>query len=167
MEKDDNFQYWGLDLYGDTVKFLIDALKFYSDLLRRDLDTLQHDADLGSLLDMEEVHSPLRRELGRVSRAIKLLDENWDKNVHGLGAMLNLSHGSVRFLKSVGLAYISHLRSRRNEVGGRAVVSESILSEIDRQIARFQEKMTLARLSQNKSHCSRYITVTIDFNTVS
>jgi len=143
MEQDDNFQYWGVDLYADTVKFFIDALRFYSGLLKRDLEALQDDPDLRILLDVKGAQSPIQRELERTDRAIALLDGQWDKDAHGLGTMVNVSHGSVRFLKSVGLAYLSHLRERRNVLAGRSIVSESVRGEIDRQLARYAEKVQM------------------------
>jgi hypothetical protein len=96
MEQDDNFQYWGVDLYADTVKFFIDALRFYSGLLKRDLEALQDDPDLRILLDVKGAQSPIQRELERTDRAIALLDGQWDKDAHGLGTMVNVSHGSGR-----------------------------------------------------------------------
>jgi uncharacterized protein (TIGR02391 family) len=143
MEQDDNFQYWGVNLYPDTVKFFVDGLRFYSGLLKRDLESLQDDPELSILLDVKGAQSPIQRELERTNHAIAWLDSQWDKDVHGLGAMVNISHGSVRFLKSIGLAYLSHLRGQRNARAGRSVASERVLGEIDRQLARYEEKMQM------------------------
>jgi hypothetical protein len=143
MEQDDNFRYLGVDLYPDTVKFYIEALRFYSGLLKRDLEALQDDPDLSILMDAKGAQSPIQRELERTNHAIAWLDAEWDKDPHGLGATVSVSHGSVRFLKSVGLAYLSHLRERRNGLAGRSLVSESVLGEIDRQLARYAEKVQM------------------------
>jgi len=143
MEQDDNFQYNGVSIYGDSVKFYLDALAFYRDLLKKDLDALSSDPDLSILLDVTKIQSPIRREVERTDRVTAWLDQQWDKDVDGLGVTTNASHGAVRFLKSVGSAYLEHLRERRNAVAGRSIASESVLSEIDRQLARFGEKLQM------------------------
>lgn len=142
QELNDGHQYIGVSLYGDTVKFFLDALAFYQSALEKDIEALRADPDLRLLVDVEDAASPMRRELELAARATAWLSEPWDKDIHGFGVAVTISHGSVRFLKSVGLAYLRHLRAVRDAVGTR-ISSEAVLADLDRRLGQLAEKVEM------------------------
>jgi Protein of unknown function (Hypoth_ymh) len=138
QEPNDNHQYYGVSIYGESVKFLIDALRFYAERLKQDVRGLHGDADLALFINPDTAISPLQREIERTERATKWVGEQWDKDEIGMGVVLNLSHGAVRFLKSVGASYLNFLHTRRDVLAVR-LSSEAVLSEVDRRLARASE----------------------------
>lgn len=47
----------------------------------------------------------------------------------------NISHGIIRFFKSVGLLYLAHLRNRRDAVAQRPRMSAQVLGVVDQRLA--------------------------------
>jgi hypothetical protein len=53
----------------------------------------------------------------------------------------SLSHGLVRYLKSVGLLYVGFIKQRRNILSANPNITSNLLSAIDRQITAYEEEM--------------------------
>ena len=51
-----------------------------------------------------------------------------------------MSHGDIRFLKSVALLYLQHLRNRRNLLASKPKISAHALKAVDQRISYFEEK---------------------------
>jgi hypothetical protein len=56
---------------------------------------------------------------------------------------VNVTHGWVRFVKSVALLYLQHLHERREAIAQRPQISASILEAIDQRLSALEEKVNL------------------------
>lgn len=121
---------------------------FYQSRLEEDAQAIKEDSDLKGILDDTVLESfPIAQELNRVRRVRQWLEQ---KTSEGGGAAFdydfNLSHGLVRFLKSVGIIYIDQLRKRRNILASRPGLSKGVLEAVDQQISNLEEKLNLGVL---------------------
>jgi hypothetical protein len=144
-EPPDHHVYDWVSFNRDTFEFYRSAVAFYESLLQRDLEALRTDGDLRAILGDRALDSyPIAKELKRVERLRTWFGEEiakggkdaWDYDV-------NISHGSVRFIKSASDLYLEHLRGRRQAIASRPSVSKSMLEAVDQQLARFEEKVQL------------------------
>jgi len=146
-EPDDNKVYNLVSLYAETVRFLTKSLQFYHALLNKDLDALVSDKDLKDLLESEPTRaSVLRKEITRVKRAIEWFERIQDEQGresfdYEIGSF---THGVIRFLKSVGLLYLSHLQQRRNTFASRSNLSKYVIEDLDNQLSKYREKLETA-----------------------
>jgi hypothetical protein len=128
----------------DTFEFYFAAVKFYEALLETDFKTLQNDQDLKVILGEQELDSyPIGKELKRVKRFLEWFAHHFEKggkNAETWGYDVELTHGVVRFIKSVSLLYLEHLRSKRQEIASRPATSKVLLEAVDQQLARLEEK---------------------------
>jgi uncharacterized protein (TIGR02391 family) len=141
-EPHDHHQYFGVELYPDSMNFFIQAMRFYAKRLKDDIVRLQKDEELALFLNPDKVASPLQKEIERAERAANWLEVSWDKDENGFGANITLSHGAVRFLKSVGSSYLNVLRARRHTLVQR-ITAEAVRTEIDRRIERAAEILSI------------------------
>lgn len=145
QEPDDLHRYSWLSFNNDTIHFYLESIKYYESLLQDDIAAIENDRDLAFLLQERdknnlEIHEELRRT-GRARAWIeKKIEEGgpdaWDYD-------LSASHGSIRFLKSVGLLYLQHLRNRRNILASKPRISAHALKAVDQKISYFEEKTKL------------------------
>lgn len=153
-EPNDNHIYYVVSFNGDTFRFFLKSLRFYLQLLQKGSQELNLDDDLREFLDDKpERASVLDQEAKRVARVIEWYEQietkegkdAWDYEIG------SLSHGTVRFTKSVGLLYLRQLRHKRNHVARRPNFSKYLLEAIDSQLARYEEKMLTAGVFANAS----------------
>jgi len=143
-EPSDNHVYNLIFIYKDTFDLLLRSLCFYRDLLQKQNDVVNLDADLKLLLaDGPEGSSVLRKELRKVQQAISWWEDvrskaGVDAFDYNIGSF---SHGTIRFLKSVAMLYLSHLRQKRNALSQQPGASKYVLESLDTTLARFEEKM--------------------------
>jgi hypothetical protein len=143
-EADDGKIYQFMNLYADTVHFLTKALHFYRELLATNLKALESDKDIKELLEIEPKEaSVIRNEILRVKRAIDWIEKIQESQGRESPDydFMGLTHGFVRFLKSVGVLYVAHLRQRRNEFAARTNVSKYAVEELDAKLSKFEEKV--------------------------
>jgi uncharacterized protein (TIGR02391 family) len=144
-EPNDYHMYNWLSFNNDTIHFYLESIKFYEGLLKEDVAAIENDKDLALLLEERDKNNlEIQKELQRTTRTKegleKIIEERgpdaWDYD-------FALSHGSVRFLKSVGLLYLQHLKNRRNILASKARISTYALKAVDQKISYFEEKTKL------------------------
>jgi hypothetical protein len=129
----------------DTFKFYYAAVRFYESVLIDNLDAMKTDEDLRTLLGEARLESfPIAKELERTRRArdwfAKYLPEGgWE----GPDFDVSVSHGWVRYVKSVAMLYLEHLRERRDALASRPRISKYLLRAVDQQISSFEEKANI------------------------
>jgi hypothetical protein len=123
----------------DTLKFYLAAVQFYESLLEANVKTLNEDENLKAILGDEEVDSyPIGKELKRVKQLRHWLENRLETDAWSYD--LEITHGTVRLIKSVSLLYLEHVRSKRQEIASRPTTSKSLLEAVDQQLGRFEEK---------------------------
>ena len=142
-EPSDNHVYKLIFVYKDTFDFLLNGLGFYRDLLRREIDAVNLDDDLRLLLsDGSAESSVLRKELQKVERAVEWLETLKSKAGDGFEYNIeSISHGTIRYLKSIAVLYLKHLRRKRDAFSSRPGESKYVLESLDTALSRYEEKM--------------------------
>ena len=150
QEPDDYYVYHLLSFNNDTLRFYLEAIKFYEELLKEDIQAIESDKDLAFLLrEREKREFEVQKELMRVQRARASIEKKMEsRGVDAWDYDIDMSHGSIRFLKSVGLLYLQHLKNRRNILASKPRISTHALKAVDQKISYFEEK-TIIGVFQN------------------
>jgi len=129
----------------DSLEFYRASVNFYHTLLKADIEVVSHDEDLKAILGEDVIASfPITKEKGRAARVLDWLNVLMAKGgTDTFDFDIDVSHGTVRFIKSTVALYLGHLRIRRQSIATRPTVSMAILEMVDQQIARLEEKITL------------------------
>jgi uncharacterized protein (TIGR02391 family) len=142
-EPPDHHVYHLLHIYKDTTQFFMVALTFYEARLKADIDELGKDPDLTAILSGDDPQFAIHGELEKTVSIRTWLQQKITEQKDAFSYHLsNVRHGTIRFLKSVGLLYLSHVKSRRDAFAGRRV-SRHALDAVDQQIAKFDEKLSI------------------------
>ena len=137
-EPSDDHVYTFVVLDVQMLRFLSDALAYYHALLEEDVAAIEGDPDLNLVLGAKPAELlPVKQELARVARARDFLARYLAPNAP-IDLIPNLSHGAIRFLKSVGLLYLRHLRIRRDAVAQKPRMSAHVLQAVDERLARLE-----------------------------
>lgn len=143
-EPSDHYVYQFVSLNRDTMEFFRAATRFYESRLSADLEAVRQDADLKELLSDEVLQTyPVAREQDRVARVLEWFENKMAAGSRPSGYDVDMSHQLVRFLKSVSLLYLEHLRRKRRGIASRPTTSKALLEAIDQQLARMEEKTHL------------------------
>jgi hypothetical protein len=142
-EPHDRHVYPLVNFYRDTLEFYLAAVNFYESLLNDDLRIIETDEDLKTILGKRELESfPINEELNRTHRILEWLKEEINKGGEKAWFYtISLSHGMVRFIKSVGKLYIEHLILRRNALASRPKISKAVLEALDQKISALEENV--------------------------
>jgi uncharacterized protein (TIGR02391 family) len=144
-EPNDNQLYQFAAFDGETVRFLARAMEFYEALVTQDIRSLESDSDLTVILDEKQRKSfGIHAELARIKRARKILEDpiaEYGKEAYGYD--MKMSHGAIRYLKSVGLLYMSYLRHRRDIFASRPRLSRHALAAVDQQLNHLDEHLSI------------------------
>jgi len=145
QEPDDYHMYSYLSFNNDTLHFYLESIKFYEGLLKEDLVAIESDKDLAFLLaERDKNNLEIKKELERVGRAREWIEKKFEERGHEAWDYdLTASHGSIRFLKAVGLLYLQHLKNRRNILSAKPRISAHALKAVDQKISYFEEKTKL------------------------
>jgi len=139
IEPPDHHSYYGILLYEDSVRFFLESGKYYLSLLQLDLNSISNDKDLTAILSPEKIKQfPFYKEIEKVERFNKMIEMKITEagpNYYDLE--FSLSHGSIRFMKSMALLYLHHLQNRRDELASKPMISKYALSAVDMQLSRF------------------------------
>jgi hypothetical protein len=142
-EPGDQHNYGLVLFYRDTLEFFLEAIRFYDALLRKDLDEIARDPDLKLFLTTEESERfPVHEEVARVER-VRLWLEGLLKGDDRFGAHASVSHGTVRFLKSIGSVYLKHLEAKRETLAAKPNISRQALNAVDQKLAALREKIEI------------------------
>lgn len=162
-ENHDHYQYNWVMFYRDTIEFFIHAVKFYEDLLSKEASILNEDFHLNNFLTND-----LRREfrIGRnleeATRVREWLENHSNKSPDRYDIDISLSHGNVRYLKSVGILYLGFIKQHRNALSENPNMTSNLLSAIDRQISHQEENINQLGVFKNAS----LIPLIVDQNTI-
>jgi hypothetical protein len=141
-EPADSHHYSWVAFLRDTLEFFVCALKYYEELLSSEAAEIEDDPHLKAFFT-EEVRREIRFDRGRreVTRTRQWLEESLAKSTDKFDCDLGLDHGTVRYLKSVGLLYLGFLKQRRNTLSSKPNVTVHLLSALDRQITLREEQL--------------------------
>jgi hypothetical protein len=146
-EPPDHHVYRAVMFERDTFESFLTAIQFYEERLAEDIRSVQADPELAALLDQETLESyPIGGELNRTTRVRESLKQHLERAGTRPGARshfvdISLPHEIVRFLKSVALLYLEHLRRKRDVIASRPTTSKALLEALDQQLANFHEKI--------------------------
>jgi hypothetical protein len=102
-------------LWNRHMMFYMSALSFYEQNIRADIKAIDEDSDLKAILGEEERKGfEIDYELARVEWTKSWVQKNLDSGKDHY--FCDIAHGTVRFLKSAGTLYLSHLENRRNKL---------------------------------------------------
>lgn len=141
-EKPDHYRYQWMTFYADTLKFYLAALRHYQTRLQEELSRIGEDPLLSEILGPEAIDTfPIAKESKRFKGMVERVEVILQKEPEAWDYELNITHGDVRILKSVGLLYLAHLRQRRNEVATGSSLSTLAIQAIDTRLSTFEEKL--------------------------
>jgi hypothetical protein len=147
-EPPDHHEYSWISLYGDTLTFFLEGVKFYQRLLEENANALTTDPDIRLILPDEILDSlPLHKELQRVRRVRMWLEQQIGEEAASAG-FVPLTHGTVRFLKSTSILFLQKLKHRRNLIASRPNISRYALEALDTRISVLEEKTTIGVFGQ-------------------
>lgn len=159
QENHDHYQYNWISFYRETVEFLFEAIKFYEGLLVKEDQALNENPHLKGFLNED-----LKREFGistnlnKATRIKDWLEMKLNQNAGKWDIDLDMSHGTVRLLKSVGFLYLGFLKQQRNEISKDPNCSNNLLAALDRGISSQEDKLNNYGIFKNASR----IPLTID-----
>jgi hypothetical protein len=142
-EPPDHHVYTWVNFDRASLLFFLAAVRFYEARLDEGVSSVQSDPELASLLDQETLESyPVGRELERTRRVRKWLEHHIGRTEDSPGWFIDISvsHGNVRFLRSVELMYLEQLRRKRDSLASRATTAKAVLEAVDQELARLREK---------------------------
>jgi uncharacterized protein (TIGR02391 family) len=142
QEPNDYHTYNLLFINNDTMHFYLAAIKYYEALLQDDVAAIESDEDLAFLLaPRDKKNLEIQKELDHIGQAREWIESKIEEKGHdAFDYDLTASHGSIRFLKSVGLLYLQHLKNRRNILASKPRISAHALKAVDQKISYFEEK---------------------------
>lgn len=152
LEPPDHHVYSLVMFYRHTVEFFVSAVRFYEELLKNEASLVEKDEHLKNFLTQD-----IRREFGlgraldEATRIRQWLEQPLIDNPDRFDVDLNVSHKSVRYIKSVGLLYLGFLKQRRNILSAQPNVTENLISAIDRQITVQEEAFNNQGVFKNTS----------------
>lgn len=136
----DEQMYRGIDYPSETVEYFIRSYTFYGDLLKSEVEAVKSDSSLNELLGAESGRmTAIEKELQRIERFHDFHTEQLKKYDQFFVDIGSVSHGSLRFMKSVGLLYLAHLKEKRNNFSQRQNISVAMLHDMDRNLSTIEE----------------------------
>ena len=144
-EPSDHHVYSWVMFDSDTFHFYYEAVKYYESLLSADLKAIEEDKDLNAILGKKIIETfPINKELSNVKRMLSWFEGKLQKQVAEFDDYdVSISHGWVRFMKSVSLLYLKQLRLRRNILSSRPKISQHALRAIDQRISGLEETVRI------------------------
>jgi len=149
IEKPDHYRYQWMMFYADTLRFYLAALRHYQARLEAELARIGHDPLISEILGPEALDTfPVAKESQRFGRMVERLQAIIDQEPDAWDYDINVTHGDIRILKSVGLLYLAHLRQRRNEIANDTSLSTIALQAIDTRLSQFEEKLHIGAFKE-------------------
>lgn len=140
---DDHYYQW-ITIWANIFSFLFKSVKYYIKLIEGDISEIEKDEDLKELLDEDSRRSfRIYQELKQAKNVSDWMekkikeggDDPIDYDFH------NISHGTIRYLKSIGHLYIRNLKVKRNRLSSRPNLSHHTLETVDTQISKIEEQL--------------------------
>ena len=142
-EPPDHHEYLWVLFQLDTLTFCLESVKFYETLLKSDIEALKADHEINTILSKEILESlPVYKEIQRTERVRRWLEDHIKRieERDSFDDIIQLSHGTVRFLKSTSQLYLQQLKQRRNSIASRPNISRYALEALDTRISELEEK---------------------------
>ena len=137
---DDDKMYGGIEYPRETVEFFLRSYIFYKKLLESEVDVIESDDTLKELIGSESGRmSAIETEISRVDRFYDFQTRKLQEHGGFFVGVGRVSHSSIRFIKSVGMLYLSHLKYKRNQFSKRQNLSVAMLHDIDRNLSSIEE----------------------------
>lgn len=125
-------------LWDRHLKFYMSALSFYEQCVQADIKAIDEDPDLKAILGEEERKTfEIYYELERIDWTKAWVQKKMDSGKDHV--VCDIAHSTVRFLKSAGNLYLSHLENRRNSLAARRNISKYALNAVDKKISELRE----------------------------
>lgn len=141
MTKPSDSQVYTTVLWDRHLMFYLSSLDFYEQNINADIKAIDEDPDLKAILGEEERKNfEIHHELYRIDWTRSWIKEKLDSGKNHY--FCDISHGTVRFLKSIGTLYLSHLQNRRNRLASRPNISKYALGAVDKKISELREMVT-------------------------
>ncbi len=137
----DYHTYYWVSFDEESIKFFLKAFEFYFKLLENDMEEIKKDEDLREVLDEKRLKTfEIYKEHDLVNDMVEWFKEKIDQAKNFFDYDLkNLSHGTVRFMKSAGELYVSHLKIKRNSLSLKPNLSKHTLAAVDSCISKNEE----------------------------
>jgi hypothetical protein len=163
IEHPDHYQYSWVMFYRDTIEFFVSSVKYYEELLVSEKSLIDEDQHLSSFLS-EDVRREFKigRTLEEATRVRIWLELQLNEHPDRFDVDVSLTHGNVRYLKSVGTLYLGFLKQRRNKLSTNPNCTNNLLTALDRRITAQDEALNNMGVFKNAS----LIPLVIDQNTV-
>jgi hypothetical protein len=141
MTKPSDSQVYTTVLWDRHLMFYLSALDFYEQNIKADIKAIDEDPDLKAILGEEEQKNfEIYHELDRIDWTKSWIKKKLDSGKDHY--FCDISHGTVRFLKSIGTLYLSHIQNRRNRLASRRNISKYVLGAVDKKISELREVVT-------------------------
>lgn len=162
LENHDNYQYNWVMFYRDTIAFFISSVKFYEDLLSQEASLIKADIHLDNFLTNDlRREFKIGRSLEEATRYREWLESHFNKNPDRYDIDISINHGTVRYLKSIGILYLGFIKQHRNTLSKNPNMTTNLLSAIDRQISHQEENINMLGVFKNAT----LIPLIVDQNT--
>lgn len=142
-EHPDTHVYQAVIFPRDSAVFFLESLKFYEALLQSDLDAVINDPYLQRVLTERDRESlSVEQELEKIRRLIAWISPEDEAQRSGFCDWpVQVPHGVIRYLKSVGYLYLSKLQVQRDSIASRPNVSKFTVEDVDRKLAVLRENL--------------------------
>lgn len=128
----------------DSITFFLKAFEFYFKLLENDIEEIKKDEDLREVLGDEslmtfEIHKEYDRIKGMMGWFKEIIDRakgSFDYDI------MNITHGTICYIKSAVKLYVSHLKTKRNSLSLKPNLSKYALAAVDNFISKHEEILT-------------------------
>jgi len=149
-EHPDYYQYSWVMFYRSTIEFFISSVKFYESLLQSEKALIDEDEHLSGFLN-EDVRREFKigRTLEEATRIREWLERHLNEHPNRFDVDISLTHGNVRYLKSVGTLYLGFLKQRRNKLSTNPNCTNNLLTAIDRVITVQEEALSNLGIFKN------------------
>jgi hypothetical protein len=140
-EPNDNHSYGPIWVSTRTVGLIRKAFAHYQRLVEAEVAALEREPELAEAIG--DVNSlPLVQEAAQARRIVAWIDSKIaQQDSPNEAVLLSLTHGYVRYTKSVCALYIEYLRERRNALSQRPETSTHLMGSVDAALASFEESM--------------------------
>lgn len=143
QEHHDYYTYHSVHFHRDTLEFFYKAATFYYSIIDDNFKMISKNDFFNALFSQDELISfPINIELQKVSNVCEWLKNIINsKNEDQWYFDIDISHGTVRFLKSISIIFIEHLRQNRNKIALNPNISKFVIEAIDQKLSHLEEKI--------------------------
>lgn len=143
-EPSNDFQYGLVNFQRDTLGLFLRAIDYYQSILTSNRSEIGDDPFLKELFaGGTALNLPIGDELDRVATIQKMISNALSEQKQMFPIIFQVSQWWVKYVKSITLAYVSNLKSKRNRFSNKPGISRSLLDAVDQQISKYEESINL------------------------